>query len=50
MSLGATRVLRLENAADPGEAYALPVPSGSVYIQRWVFPEYRRWQTLSVSQ
>ncbi|KAI0729263.1 hypothetical protein C8Q72DRAFT_884518 [Fomitopsis betulina] len=33
ISLGATRVLKLENNADPEEIYTLAVPSGSVYIQ-----------------
>ncbi|EPS93684.1 hypothetical protein FOMPIDRAFT_130573 [Fomitopsis schrenkii] len=33
ISLGATRVLKLESDADPEEIYTLAVPSGSVYVQ-----------------
>ncbi|KAI0780747.1 hypothetical protein BD413DRAFT_499818 [Trametes elegans] len=34
ISLGDERMLRLENPSSPGERYELPLPSGSVYIQR----------------
>ncbi|KAH9857059.1 hypothetical protein C2E23DRAFT_720601 [Lenzites betulinus] len=34
VSLGDERVLRLENPSAPEECYELPLPSGSVYLQR----------------
>ncbi|KZT73560.1 hypothetical protein DAEQUDRAFT_743047 [Daedalea quercina L-15889] len=34
VSLGAPRILKLENTTDPEEAYTLALPSGSVYIQQ----------------
>lgn len=36
VSLGNTRVLRLENVTDPSDSYELALPSGSVYLQRSV--------------
>ncbi|KAI0647232.1 hypothetical protein C8Q79DRAFT_614221 [Trametes meyenii] len=36
VSLGDERVLRLENSSSPEDYYQLSIPSGSVYIQRWV--------------
>lgn len=33
-SLGAARILRLEN--DKGEGWDVLLPSGSVYMQKWV--------------
>ncbi|KAI0831495.1 hypothetical protein BC628DRAFT_1415985 [Trametes gibbosa] len=34
VSLGDERLLRLENSSSPKESYELPLPSGSVYVQR----------------
>ena len=34
VSLGATRVLRLENRDDSNDAFEVLLPSGSLYIQR----------------
>ncbi|KAL1944618.1 hypothetical protein VTO73DRAFT_3048 [Trametes versicolor] len=34
VSLGDERILRLENPSSPEERYELPLPSGSVYLQR----------------
>ncbi len=36
VSLGDERILRLENPSCPEERYELPLPSGSVYLQRSV--------------
>lgn len=36
VSLGDERILRLENPSSPEERYELPLPSGSVYLQRSV--------------
>ena len=36
VSLGNTRILRLENVTDPSDSYELALPSGSVYLQRFV--------------
>lgn len=36
LSLGAPRVLRMENIDDEGETFDVLLPSGSVYVQRCV--------------
>ena len=36
VSLGNTRILRLENVKDPADSYEIALPSGSVYLQRSV--------------
>ena len=35
MSLGASRVLRVEQVDDPSDVHEIILPSGSVYIQRY---------------